>query len=653
VRSRTNSLSDYKIEDMDNVPFRSSSGSRSHSNTADRRNPPDFSDSPDEIHYGIHDGIDSPEPAASGGMLNWIYRLMSRLSRNCSHYFGIVSCLTARGDDVVEQKHPGKCAEITAYSFAFASLAALGTAVMCLRISIYDDEAPTVPARVVFPVPALESSAPYLIPAAVFVYSFILSWDRRPRSLVKLFSNMIEIRDILTQEQGRITPVKKESKYETEQASGNDCHTPLLNPAPKNLGKIRKFAGLLSEVIDRDGPIGQWFYHVNQTGNPIDKWRNMRVFSLFMKTRSPLCGLHSMPEFDIKECKEIKGNAVILTDDHTAYFILNDKIVMQDGKPRMVEGINRQNIAWNDSESKKWQIIKEAAEKGGYLQQIIGTIRDQDKRLITRLQLQQQFRYEHDYEILNIISTSTAPRIEKEHLEALHDMIGALLYANENSYLSLPLGLFAKWMNRNTGFRWSVFLFVAGSMVTTVMMPLNLGNIATRFIDRFYDGNSLTSLIKANNNLAIIILVSPITPGILALWAKLNTIPVFDVNAQLDTLTKRLFRWISNYNTDNMQMHIKGVINLSILGIALGLLIAQPKINNGILSDDPLNNGVLLSAVISYYVAKPFAMIPGWLRKNLPERFRFFSANPSRSLNSSMERSQGSSHKSIALRSPL
>ena len=134
-------------------------------------------------------------------------------------------------------------------------------------------------------------------------------------------------------------------------------------------------------------------------------------------------------------------------------------------------------------------------------------------------------------ETLNIIVTGSEYIIKKKHLETLHDMMGALTYANKNSYLSPPFGHFTKLMNRNNLFRWSIFLFMTGSMVVTVMMSLNLCLITTRFLNR-YGRDSIADGIKANHNAAIIIFVSPIVPGILALWAQLNTIPVFDTSAQ-------------------------------------------------------------------------------------------------------------------------
>ncbi len=43
-----------------------------------------------------------------------------------------------------------------------------------------------------------------------------------------------------------------------------------------------------------------------------------------------------MSEFDIKKCVEITGEAVILTNNNKAYFILNGKIVMRNNKPQHV-----------------------------------------------------------------------------------------------------------------------------------------------------------------------------------------------------------------------------------------------------------------------------------------------------------------------------
>ena len=105
---------------------------------------------------------------------------------------------------------------------------------------------------------------------------------------------------------------------------------------------------------------------------------------------------------------------------------------------------------------------------------------------------------------------------------------------------------------------------------------------------------------KANQNAGILIFVSPIAPGILALWAQLNTFPAFDTSA------KRLCHWIYRsvcqdlfHNSNYLQ--IKNVVNLSMLGIAVGLLFTQPGY---------LNNSVLVLSAISYFAAKPFAMIP-------------------------------------------
>ena len=52
-------------------------------------------------------------------------------------------------------------------------------------------------------------------------------------------------------------------------------------------------------------------------------------------------------------------------------------------------------------------------------------------------------------------------------------------------------------------------------------------------------------------------------------------------------------------------------MNLSMLGIAVGLLITQP---------DSLNNGILVLTTISYFAAKPFAMIPNLFQNYLGRR---------------------------------
>ena len=84
--------------------------------------------------------------------------------------------------------------------------------------------------------------------------------------------------------------------------------------------------------------------------------------------------LHLMSEFDIEKCEEIKGNTVILTDSNTAFFIVDNRIVMEDDKPKAVKGINRQEITpsrstkpikYISSEQKKDKIIFESTLKGG------------------------------------------------------------------------------------------------------------------------------------------------------------------------------------------------------------------------------------------------------------------------------------------------
>ena len=98
--------------------------------------------------------------------------------------------------------------------------------------------------------------------------------------------------------------------------------------------------------------------------------------------------LYLMSKFDIDQCKEIKGNAVILTNENTAYFMIEDKIVIKNEKPHAVESINRQGISSSDStkptkytgsEQVKEKIIKESTLKGGHTHfKLIGKIKDQD-----------------------------------------------------------------------------------------------------------------------------------------------------------------------------------------------------------------------------------------------------------------------------------
>ncbi len=86
--------------------------------------------------------------------------------------------------------------------------------------------------------------------------------------------------------------------------------------------------------------------------------------------------LYLMSNFDIEKCKEIKGNAVILTDKNTAYFIIDGKIITKDEKPLAVEDINRQGIKFSGSigptkytdseQEKEKKVIVESTLKRGY-----------------------------------------------------------------------------------------------------------------------------------------------------------------------------------------------------------------------------------------------------------------------------------------------
>lgn len=96
------------------------------------------------------------------------------------------------------------------------------------------------------------------------------------------------------------------------------------------------------------------------------------------KKFSDRCDLYLMLEFDSNKnkCNEIKGNAVILTNENEAYFVVNGKLVTKkDDKPQVVEGIDRQGIIqckrgeFRKIESPKEdinKIIQEAILKGGH-----------------------------------------------------------------------------------------------------------------------------------------------------------------------------------------------------------------------------------------------------------------------------------------------
>ena len=85
--------------------------------------------------------------------------------------------------------------------------------------------------------------------------------------------------------------------------------------------------------------------------------------------------LFLVSEFNIDQCKRIKGNAVILTDQNTAYFIYDSQIVIKDEKPQTVENINRLEILpgesikpveYTASVKLKEAIVSESIKRGGH-----------------------------------------------------------------------------------------------------------------------------------------------------------------------------------------------------------------------------------------------------------------------------------------------
>lgn len=83
--------------------------------------------------------------------------------------------------------------------------------------------------------------------------------------------------------------------------------------------------------------------------------------------------LYLVSELDIKECEQIRGNAIILSDKNQACFIIEDKLVIKNGQPVVVEEISRQEIEVGESikpkkytisNSKRDKVIHECISKG-------------------------------------------------------------------------------------------------------------------------------------------------------------------------------------------------------------------------------------------------------------------------------------------------
>ncbi len=122
---------------------------------------------------------------------------------------------------------------------------------------------------------------------------------------------------------------------------------------------------------------------VNFTEMQPPKWlssSNWTYYDLYlMKTLLKWNGDSYLFQFDYSLLNKIKGNAVILTDQNTACFVFESKIVLKNGSLHVVENINRQGISYSNfsdepiqfsgnsftdnSENKKEKIIKECLLK--------------------------------------------------------------------------------------------------------------------------------------------------------------------------------------------------------------------------------------------------------------------------------------------------
>ncbi|MBS0350438.1 MAG: hypothetical protein JSR33_04475 [Proteobacteria bacterium] len=96
-------------------------------------------------------------------------------------------------------------------------------------------------------------------------------------------------------------------------------------------------------------------------------------FELMPPPKEPYYSLYLVSKFNLEECGQIKKHAIILTNEDTAFFVNNGKIVMSDDKPQFVKNINRQGIEirkegaildeYLSSLEKRTQIVKECLAK--------------------------------------------------------------------------------------------------------------------------------------------------------------------------------------------------------------------------------------------------------------------------------------------------
>ena len=138
--------------------------------------------------------------------------------------------------------------------------------------------------------------------------------------------------------------------------------------------------------------------------------------------------LYLMSNFSIEKCKEIKGKAVILTNENKAYFVVDNEIFFDDENdenPQFVIIDNRQEIEFSNSEkpekyagSKNIEnVIQEAISKGGYAKiddkvfqeiesDILNTMKDEETfEEFKDLMLSKDFKIDNENLIPNYDST--------------------------------------------------------------------------------------------------------------------------------------------------------------------------------------------------------------------------------------------------------
>ena len=124
-----------------------------------------------------------------------------------------------------------------------------------------------------------------------------------------------------------------------------------------NVAKEFKLSGYIqAQEAKAKDRIGYYENRLNvlELRSAVSEWKEMDPIlqEIFTLQRLDRCNLFLTPAFDAEKCKEIKGDAVILTNENRAYFILQGQLVLQeDKKPHSVKEVNRQGIHFSEQDS--------------------------------------------------------------------------------------------------------------------------------------------------------------------------------------------------------------------------------------------------------------------------------------------------------------